>query len=59
MDPGKKGLEAVLLNNLGLLYTLRGAWDRALLFFDSAMTLAMAAGPANDRFLSTIKSNIS
>lgn len=55
----KQCLEGVLLNNLGLLYTLEGSWDTALLFFDNAMTLALTSCPANDRFLATIKRNIS
>ena len=55
----KKCLEAVLLNNLGLLHTLKGSWDRAMLFFDTAMTRAIQSCPSNDRFLATIKGNIS
>lgn len=55
----KKCLEAVLLNNLGLLHTLKGSWDRAMLFFDAAMTLAMESCPSNARFLATIRRNIS
>lgn len=55
----KKCFEAVLINNLGLLHTLRGAWDKALLFFDRAMEIAIKSCPSNDRFLTTIKKNIS
>ncbi len=55
----KKCLEAVLLNNLGLIHTLKGSWDRAMLFFDSAMAMAIESCPSNDRFLATIRRNIS
>lgn len=54
----KKCLEAVLMNNLGLLHTLEGAWDKAMLDFDCAMVLAMGSCPANTNFLATIKKNI-
>lgn len=38
-DLDKKCLEAKLLNNLGLLYTMKGQWDRALLTYDQSMGL--------------------
>lgn len=55
----KKCLEAVLLNNMGLIYTLKGDWDSGMLSFDRAMTIAIDSCPSNDRFLATIKRNIS
>lgn len=53
-----KCLEAVLLNNMGLLYTMNGAWDRAMLTFDHSMEIAIAFCPSNDNFLTTLKRNI-
>lgn len=55
---GKNCLEAVLLNNQGLLYTLSGSWDRAMVSFDRAMTLAVESCPAHDNFLAVLKKNI-
>jgi lipopolysaccharide biosynthesis glycosyltransferase len=55
----KKCLEAVLLNNLGLLYTMQGAWDKAMLTFDCAMEIAFEFCTSNDNFLSTLNKNIS
>lgn len=55
----KKSLEAVLLNNLGLLYTMEGSWDRAMLTFDRSMEIAVEFCLPHDNFLITLKSNIS
>lgn len=55
----KKCLEATLLNNLGLLYTMNGAWDKAMLTFDRSMEIAMASCPSHNNFLATLKRNIS
>ncbi|THB72533.1 MAG: tetratricopeptide repeat protein [Desulfobacteraceae bacterium] len=55
----KRCLEAVLLNNLGLLHTMNGAWDRALFFYECSMEIAADACPSDDTFLSTLKKNIS
>ena len=54
-----KCMEAVLLNNLGLLYTMTGAWDKGMLSFDRAMELAMEYCPSQNNFLNTLKKNIS
>lgn len=54
----KKCLGAVLLNNMGLLHTLAGAWDRAMLCFDRAMTLAQESCPPNTHFLTIVKNSI-
>lgn len=54
----KKCLEAALLNNLGLLYTMQGSWDKAMLTFDRAMEIALASCTSHDNFLSTLKKNI-
>ncbi len=56
---GKKCLESVLLNNLGLLYTMNGSWDSAMLTFDRSMEIATESCPSNNSFLTTLKKNIS
>ncbi len=56
---GKKCLESVLLNNLGLLHTMNGSWDKAMLTFDRSMEIAMEYCPAQNNFLTTLKKNIS
>ena len=56
---GKKCLEATLLNNLGLLYTMQGAWDKALLTFDRSMEIALDSCSSHGDFLSTLDKNIS
>lgn len=55
----KKGLEAALLNNLGLLYTMQGAWDRAMLTFDHSMEIAFDSCTSQGNFLSILNKNIS
>ncbi|MCG8619199.1 MAG: tetratricopeptide repeat protein [Desulfobacterales bacterium] len=54
-----KCLEATLLNNLGLLYTMQGTWDRALFTFDRAMEIALAFCESHDKFIAILKKNIS
>ncbi|MCG8635287.1 MAG: tetratricopeptide repeat protein [Desulfobacterales bacterium] len=56
---GKRCLEATLLNNLGLIYTMQGAWDRAMLTFNRSMEIALGACPSHGHFLVTLKKNIS
>ncbi len=56
---GKKCLEAALLNNLGLLHTMHGAWDRALLTFDRSMKIAFDSCNSQGNFLSILNKNIS
>ena len=55
----KKCLEAAVLNNFGLLYTLQGAWDKAMLTFDRSMEIAYESCPSQSNFLSTLTKNIS
>lgn len=55
----KKCLEAALLNNLGLLYTMQGAWDSAMLTFDRSMEIAFDSCPSQSNFLSILNKNIS
>lgn len=54
----KKCLEAALLNNLGLLYTMQGSWDRAMLTFDHSMEIAVDACNSQGNFLSILRKNI-
>jgi hypothetical protein len=54
----KKCLEAALLNNLGLLYTMQGAWDRAMLTFDNSMEIAFDSCTFQGNFLSILNKNI-
>ncbi len=56
---GKKCLEAALLNNLGLLYTMQGVWDRAMLTFDRSMEIAMVSCSPHSNIFVTLKKNIS
>ena len=55
----KKCLEASLLNNLGLLYTMQGAWDRAMLTFDHSMEIAIDSCTSQSNFRSILDKNIS
>lgn len=55
----KKCLEAALLNNLGLLFTMQGAWDNAMLTFDRSMEMAIASCHSHDHLLTILKKNIS
>lgn len=55
----KKCLEATLLNNLGLLYTMQGAWDKAMLTFDHSMEIAFDSCTSQGNFLSILNKNIS
>ncbi len=54
----KKCLEAVLLNNMGLIHTMNGSWDEAMLTFDQSMELAMVYCPYQGNFLAILKKNI-
>lgn len=56
---GKKCLEATLLNNLGLLYIMQGAWDKAMLTFDRSMETASASCSSGNNIFATLKKNIS
>lgn len=55
----KKCLEAALLNNMGLLYTIQGAWDRAMLTFERSMEIALDSCTSQGNFLSILNKNIS
>lgn len=55
---GNKCLEATLLNNLGLLYTMQGAWDRAMLTFEHSLKLASGPCKTSDKFIGILQNNI-
>lgn len=55
----KRCLEAVILNNMGLLFTMQRIWDRAMLTFDRSMEIASASCTSQRNFLPTLSKNIS
>ena len=55
----KRCLEAVILNNMGLLYTMQRVWDRAMLTFDRSMEIASDSCTSQGSFLPTLSKNIS
>ncbi len=57
-DLGKKCLEAKLLNNLGILYTMSGSWDRAMIHYDKALTLVFDHYGTKNFLYKTLQKNI-
>ncbi len=57
-DLNKKCLEAKLLNNLGILYTLSGAWDKALIQYDRSMDIVSGHYGKNNFLYKTLQKNI-
>jgi len=54
----KKCLEAKLLNNIGLLYTQSGAWDKAMVSYDRSMTLVTRHYGTRNILYKTLQKNI-
>ncbi len=54
----KKCLEAKILNNLGILYTLRGNWDEALLYYDKSMNIVVESYGVENFLYKTLQKNI-
>lgn len=54
----KKCLEAKLLNNLGILHTLSGRWDRALAVYDQSLTLVSDHYGTKNFLYRTVQKNI-
>lgn len=54
----KACLNAKLLNNMGILYTQKGVWDKALLLFDQAMDLVVSQYGTQNYLYKTIQKNI-
>lgn len=55
----KKCLEAKLLNNMGLLHTMAGAWDKAMVSYERAMVLVTAHYGTGNILYKTLQKNIS
>lgn len=54
----KKCLEAKLLNNLGILYTMYGAWDKALLIYDKSLDIVTDHYGTHNYLYKTLQKNI-
>jgi len=54
----KKCLEAKILNNFGLLYTMNGKWDKALLMFDQSLTIVVDHYGTHNILYKTIQKNL-
>lgn len=57
-DLGKKCLEAKLLNNLGILYTMSGSWDRAMIHYDKALNIVSDHYGTKNFLYKTLQKNI-
>lgn len=55
----KNCLIAKLFNNIGILYTQVGAWDKAMLSYDKAMHLITTSHGAKNFLYRTLQKNIS
>ena len=55
----KQCLVGKLLNNLGIIYTQSGSWDRAMLSYGRAMNLVSTHHGTNNVLYKTIQKNIS
>ncbi len=55
----KDCLVAKLLNNLGILYTQHGEWDRALLHYDQSMEILINKHGTDNFLYKTLQKNIS
>ncbi len=55
----KECLVAKLLNNLGILYTQKGAWDKALLTYEQSMDIVTAHHGTQNYLYKTLQKNIS
>ena len=54
----KKCLEAKLLNNLGLLYTMNGAWEQALFHFERSLTIVTDHYGTDNILYKTLQKNM-
>ena len=57
-DLNKKCLEAKLLNNLGLLYAMDGAWDTALLMYEESLAIVTDHYGTHNFLHKTLQKNI-
>lgn len=54
----KKCLEAKLLNNLGILYTMSGAWDQAMLKYEKSLVIVADHYGTGNGLYKTLQKNI-
>ena len=52
------GLEAKALNNLGVFYACRKAWDHALIYYEQALAIVYSESTQNNWFCQAIQRNI-
>lgn len=57
-DMDKKCLEAKLLNNLGILHTMNGRWDRAMAAYDESLSIVSDNYGTKNFLYRTLKKNI-
>lgn len=57
-DLNKTCLEAKLLNNTGVLHTMNGAWDRALLAYERSMQIVSDRYGTRNVLYRTLQKNI-
>lgn len=55
---GIKCLEAKILNNLGIIYTFQGAWDKALLIYEKALDIIEHKIGKNNWFHAAVQRNL-
>lgn len=55
----KECLVAKLLNNLGILHTQKGAWDKALLSYEQSMDIVVHHHGTQNYLYKTLQKNIS
>ncbi|WDP93401.1 MAG: tetratricopeptide repeat protein [Desulfobacter sp.] len=54
----KKCLEAKLLNNIGILHTMNGRWDKAMAAYDESMDLVCDHYGTGNFLYKTLQKNI-
>jgi tetratricopeptide (TPR) repeat protein len=54
----KKCLEAKLLNNMGLLHTMQGSWDTAMLTYEKCMDIVVTHYGTQNILYKTLQKNI-
>jgi tetratricopeptide (TPR) repeat protein len=57
-DISKKCLEAKVLNNMGILHTMSGSWDKAMINYDQALNIVSDHYGTNNFLYKTLQKNI-
>lgn len=57
-DLNKKCLEAKLLNNLGILHTMNGTWDKAMVAYDESLNIVSDHYGTRNFLYKTLQKNI-